>query len=163
LSGPVVCLNLPPPPDHSGWSHRHDLHSRLKTDRQHFVFSRTGCQGRLLRCYAGITNKTGIAVRVKFDFCMPRKKYPANVVGPQIRKARGRLGLTQEQLAAHCQLAGLDISRSSLGQIEARLRYVTDEELIVLASLLGVTTEQLYPEELLKRYRGKKISPKTPV
>jgi integrase len=54
-------------------------------------------------------------------------------------------------------------SRSSLGQIEARLRYVTDEELIVLASLLGVTTEQLYPEELLKRYRGKKISPKTPV
>ena len=68
---------------------------------------------------------------------MPRKKYPANVVGSQIRKVRGRLGLTQEQLAAQCQLAGLDISRSTLGQIEARLRYVSDEELIVLASLLG--------------------------
>ncbi len=91
---------------------------------------------------------------------MPRKKYPANVVGSQIRKVRGKLGLTQEELAARCQLEGLDISRSTLGQIEARLRYVSDEELIVLASLLGVTADQLYPEEILKRYRGKKFKPK---
>ena len=86
---------------------------------------------------------------------MPRKKFPANVVGSQIRKVRGKLGLTQEQLAARCQLAGLDISRSTMGQIEARLRYVTDEELIVLASLLGTGTDQLFPEELMKRLRGK--------
>jgi len=74
---------------------------------------------------------------------MPRKQYPANVVGPQVRKVRGRLELTQEQLSAHCQLAGLDISRSSVGQIEARLRYVSDEELLVLASLLGVAADHL--------------------
>jgi transcriptional regulator with XRE-family HTH domain len=91
---------------------------------------------------------------------MPRKKYPANVVGPQIRKVRGRLGLTQERLAAHCQLAGLDISRFTLGQIEARLRYVSDEELIVLASLLGVSADQLYPGELTKRLRDKTLKPK---
>ena len=92
---------------------------------------------------------------------MPRKKYPANVVGSQIRKVRGKLGLTQEQLAARCQLAGLDISRSTLGQIEAQLRYVTDEELIALASLLGVATDQLYPEETLKRYRARKLKQKS--
>jgi transcriptional regulator with XRE-family HTH domain len=92
---------------------------------------------------------------------MPRKKYPANVVGPQIRKVRGKLGLTQEGFAASCQLAGLDISRSTLGQIEARLRYVSDEELMVLASLLGVTVDHLYPEDVLKRYRGKKLKPKS--
>ncbi len=91
---------------------------------------------------------------------MPRKKYPANVVGPQIRKERGKWGLTQEQLAARCQLGGLDISRSTLGQIEARLRYVSDEELIVLASLLDVAVDQLYPEEILQRLRAKKIKPK---
>ena len=91
---------------------------------------------------------------------MPRKQYPANVVGPQVRKVRGRLELTQEQLSAHCQLAGLDISRSSVGQIEARLRYVSDEELLVLASLLGVTADQLYPEDLLKRCRAKTIKAK---
>ena len=110
-------------------------------------------------CYAGVTNKAGIAARVKFDFGMPRKKYPANVVGSQIRKARGKLGLTQEEFVGCCQLAGLDISRSTLGQIEARLRYVSDEELIVLASLLGVTVDQLYPEEILKRHRAKKLKP----
>jgi len=91
---------------------------------------------------------------------MPRKHYPANVVGSQIRKLRGKLDLTQEELAANCQLAGLDISRSTLGQIEARLRYVTDEELMVVAALLGVAMESLYPDELLKRYRGKKLKPK---
>ena len=91
---------------------------------------------------------------------MPRKQYPANVVGPRIRQGRRKLGLTQEQLATRCQLAGLDIGRSTLGQIEARLRYVTDAELIILASLLGVALETLYPDELLKRHRGKKIKPK---
>jgi transcriptional regulator with XRE-family HTH domain len=70
------------------------------------------------------------------------------------------MGMTQEQLTAQCQLAGLDISRSTLGQIEARLRYVSDEELIVLTSLLGVGVDQLYPEELVKRLRGKKLKPK---
>ena len=91
---------------------------------------------------------------------MPRKQYPANIVGPQIRKLRGKLDLTQEELAANCQLTGLDISRSTLGQIEARLRYVTDEELMVVAALLGVALESLYPEELLQRYSGKKLKSK---
>jgi len=92
---------------------------------------------------------------------MPRKKFPANVVGPKIQKARGKLGLTQEEFVGRCQLAGLDISRSTLGQIEARLRYVSDEELIVLASLLGVTANDLFPEEIIKRHRGKKLKPKS--
>ena len=91
---------------------------------------------------------------------MPRKKYPANVVGPQVRKVRTKLGLTQEQFAGRCQLEGFHISRSTLGQIEARLRYISDEELLVIASLLGVTTDQLYPEEMLRRYRGKKLKSK---
>lgn len=91
---------------------------------------------------------------------MPRKHLPANVVGPKVRKARQRLGLTQEAFAARCQLAGLDISRSTLGQIEARLRYVTDSELIALASLLGLTTDDLFPEELAKRLRAKAVKPK---
>ena len=67
--------------------------------------------------------------------------------------------MTQEQFAARCQLAGLDISRSTLGQIEARLRYVSDEELIVLASLLGVSADHLYPGDLTKRLRSKALKP----
>ncbi len=88
---------------------------------------------------------------------MPRKVLQANLVGPQIAKARTRMGFTQEEFAAHCQLAGLDISRSTLAQIESRLRYVCDTELIVLASLLNTTLDDLFPEGIKKKLRSKRI------
>jgi DNA-binding XRE family transcriptional regulator len=86
---------------------------------------------------------------------MPRKQFPANIVGPQIRKARYQLGLSQEQLATRCQLLGLDISRSTLGQIEIRVRFVSDEELLVFASVLNVRTDDLYPADFKKRLATK--------
>jgi len=78
---------------------------------------------------------------------MARTKIPANIVGPQIRRRRDELGLTQEEFAAQCQLGGLDISRGTLSQIEAQLRCVTDDELFALARLLKVTTDSLFPPE----------------
>jgi transcriptional regulator with XRE-family HTH domain len=81
---------------------------------------------------------------------MARTKTPANIVGPQIRRRRDELGLTQEEFAAQCQLGGLDISRGTLSQIEARLRCVTDDELFALARVLKVTTDSLFPAELKK-------------
>lgn len=79
---------------------------------------------------------------------MPRKKFPANVVGPQIRKRRPELQLTQEQLAARCQMTGWDISRATLAQIESRFRYVSDEELARLAAVLKVSINDLFPASL---------------
>jgi transcriptional regulator with XRE-family HTH domain len=73
------------------------------------------------------------------------------MVGPQIRKLRIKLKLTQDQLATRCQLAGLDVSRGTLSHIEARLRCVTDTELFLLASVLSVSTDDLYPPEMKKR------------
>lgn len=93
---------------------------------------------------------------------MPRKRFPANVVGPQIQKARNQLGLSQAKLVARCQLAGLDISRATLAQIEIRFRYVTDEELLMLASLLNVSTDDLFPAELKKRIRSKCAKARSP-
>jgi transcriptional regulator with XRE-family HTH domain len=87
---------------------------------------------------------------------MPRKKFPANVVGPAVRKARCRLGLSQEELAARCQRAGLDISRSTLAQIEIQYRYLSDDELLILAAVLNLSTDDLYPEEIKRRYRNKR-------
>jgi transcriptional regulator with XRE-family HTH domain len=86
---------------------------------------------------------------------MPRKQFPANIVGPQIRKARCQLGLSQEEMATQCQLAGLDISRSTLAQIEIRFRFVSDEELLVLALVLDLSTDDLYPAETKKRLAAK--------
>ena len=79
---------------------------------------------------------------------MARTKTPANVVGPQVRKLRNKLDLTQEELAARCQLHGLDISRGTLSQIEARLRRVADSELFRLSVVLKVSTDDLFPSEM---------------
>ncbi len=88
---------------------------------------------------------------------MPRKTLPANLVGPKIREFRKKLGFTQEAFSTQCQLAGLDISRSTLGQIESRLRFVSDSELIVISSLLGVNSEQLFPPDVTRKLRGKRL------
>ena len=85
---------------------------------------------------------------------MPRTTNPANIVGPQVRKRRVELGLTQEKLATQCQLGGLDITRGTLSQIEARIRCVTDEELFILARVLKVGPESLFPVDTPER--GKK-------
>lgn len=82
---------------------------------------------------------------------MARMRKPANVVGPQIRRRRYELGLTQEQFAAQCQLQGFDISRGTLSQIEAQVRCVKDSELVFLANVLGVSTDSLFPSPSKKQ------------
>jgi transcriptional regulator with XRE-family HTH domain len=81
---------------------------------------------------------------------MARKHKIANVVGKEIQKQRYQMGLTQEQFATQCQLQGLDISRGTVSQIEAQIRCVSDSELFLLASVLGVSTESLYPASFKK-------------
>jgi len=70
----------------------------------------------------------------------------SNVCGPQIRKFRDRLGMTQEDLAAKLQLAGLDISRSSLSKVEAQLTWLGDKELFYYSAVLKVPIPDLYPK-----------------
>ena len=86
---------------------------------------------------------------------MARKIKPANVVGKEIQKRRYEMNLTQEQFATRCQLHGLDISRGTVSQIEAQIRCVSDSELFLLASVLGVSTESLYPASFKRAKRPK--------
>ena len=58
----------------------------------------------------------------------------ANNIGPQIRRRRYALGWSQSTFAAKLQLAGLDISRSGVSKMEARLRFVDDKDLMFLRS-----------------------------
>lgn len=69
-----------------------------------------------------------------------------NIVGPQIRKLRTERGLTQAMLAAKCEVKGWSISRGTLSKVEAQLRCVTDEELLILAKALKVSIQDLYPK-----------------
>ena len=58
--------------------------------------------------------------------------------------------MTQEQLVAHCNLIGWSISRGTLAKIESKVRCVTDKEVLLLATALKVSPEQLYDGIIVK-------------
>lgn len=68
-----------------------------------------------------------------------------NLIGPAVRRARCARGLSQQALAARCNLMGWGLSRATLSKIEARLRRVNDAELWLLAAALGTEIAELFP------------------
>lgn len=68
-----------------------------------------------------------------------------NAIGATIRRLRNERGWTQEVLAAKCEVAGCAISRGTLAKIEAQIRSATDVETFVLALVLKVGMDSLYP------------------
>ena len=66
-----------------------------------------------------------------------------NVSGERVKAARERAGISQEQLAAKIQLAGLSITQKAVSRIETGDRVVADYELQYLADALGVTVYHL--------------------
>lgn len=71
-----------------------------------------------------------------------------NIVGPRIRQARrmARPPLTQTDLAARLQLAGLKVDQSAISKIEKGIRPVLDIEVVALAKALHVSTSWLLSE-----------------
>ena len=66
-----------------------------------------------------------------------------NIIGSVIREIREKRGLTQAQLVAKLNIAGWDLSRGTFSKIEARIRCVTDIELLKLAKGIGVDAPDL--------------------
>jgi len=104
-------------------------------------------------CYAGITIEPGFHPNVKLDFSSNATKKISSECGrPQNSESASKIGVDSRSFCRPLPVGGF-------GQIEARLRYVSDEELIVIASLLGVSTDALFPDEITKRLRGKQLKP----
>lgn len=70
-----------------------------------------------------------------------------NCSGLRIRQRRTELDLSQEQLAAKLQLAGLDITQKAISRIETGLRVVADFEIPFFADALGVSPLWLLQRE----------------
>lgn len=70
-----------------------------------------------------------------------------NLCGDRVREARARLNITQADLAARLQVAGVTMERDSVSRIEIGTRFVTDYELSVLSDVLGVSVEWLLMRE----------------
>jgi transcriptional regulator with XRE-family HTH domain len=67
-----------------------------------------------------------------------------------VQKHRKAQRLTQEELAARCHLAGFDIGRETVSQIERQVRGVSDLEWILLAKALRIEVSALVPDVLPK-------------
>ena len=70
-----------------------------------------------------------------------------NLCGNRVKEARAPLNITQTDLAARLQVAGITMERDSVSRIEIGTRFVTDYELAVLAKILGVSMEWLTENE----------------
>ena len=76
-----------------------------------------------------------------------------NILGPKIRVVREAQGLTQEQVAAKCQVLGFDLTRGTLAKIESRVRAISDHEIPFLAKALDCTIDSLFPRRLQPLHR----------
>ncbi len=66
-----------------------------------------------------------------------------NISGERIKYARSKSKITQEQLAAKLQLAGLQMGQMAISRIESGKRLVPDFELPIIAEVLNVSTDWL--------------------
>lgn len=70
-----------------------------------------------------------------------------NLCGDRVRQARQKIRLSQSDLAARLQIAGVIIERDSISRIEAGTRFVADYELKALAQVLGIDVMWLLSED----------------
>lgn len=70
-----------------------------------------------------------------------------NASGSIIRGLREKAGLSQEQLAAKLQLAGLNLNQKAVSRIETGERVVPDFELIFFSEVLSVPICKLLDKE----------------
>ena len=68
-----------------------------------------------------------------------------NVVGPQVRNRRYRLGLEQADLAARLQILGWEIDRAGVSKIESQFIWVSDFEMLCLSEALKIEVTALLP------------------
>lgn len=66
-----------------------------------------------------------------------------NICGDRVHEARCKLRLTQNDLAAKLQVAGIILERDSISRIEIGTRFVADYELRELSRILKVSVPWL--------------------
>jgi transcriptional regulator with XRE-family HTH domain len=77
-----------------------------------------------------------------------------NIIGPRVRWLRHQRSWSQNDLAIRLQLLGMEEgTRGRVSKIEARLVWVSDEDMIYLARALKVEVGDLYPEMIRKSSR----------
>lgn len=66
-----------------------------------------------------------------------------NGISQVLKLYRVKNGLSQAQLAAKMQVAGVNIDQQMISKIEHNARFVTDYELVCFCRILGVSLEDM--------------------
>ena len=66
-----------------------------------------------------------------------------NIISKQLKIARVKAGLTQDQLAAKMQVLNINLDQQMISKIENNMRIVTDYEFACFCSVLQVTEKEL--------------------
>jgi len=76
-----------------------------------------------------------------------------NICGERVHEARCKHRLTQSDLAARLQIAGIIIERDSISRIEIGTRFVADYELREIAKILkvSVNTTKVHVANILQK------------
>ena len=66
-----------------------------------------------------------------------------NIIGDKVKKLRKERGYTQKHLAELLQLEGYEFSDLTILRIEQGSRFVPDYEVVILAKIFEITTDEL--------------------
>lgn len=72
----------------------------------------------------------------------------ANISGGYIKTLRRQLKMSQEQLSARLQVAGIDIDQRTISRIERETRFLADYELREIAHILCVAADDLMQDRM---------------
>lgn len=77
------------------------------------------------------------------------KKIEKNLIGDRVYQARHRSKpkITQADLLARLAVRGIELEKTTISKIEAKMRPVTDLELVAIADALGVEVLWLLDRE----------------
>ena len=67
----------------------------------------------------------------------------ANICGAKIKQLRQKKKISQEELAARMQVAGLDIDQRTISRIELEKRFLADFEMREIARILQISLDEL--------------------
>ena len=70
-----------------------------------------------------------------------------NIIGPRIKEARSRAGISQKELSEKLELMAVYTCRGSISRIENGKRAVTDIEIDTIFKILNVSLDFLFGQE----------------
>lgn len=69
-----------------------------------------------------------------------------NIVGAKVTKIRKLNKMSQKELAMNMQLLGVDINLASLSKLEGQTRIATDKEVLAIAKIFRIKTDDLFKD-----------------